>query len=84
MYVAQCLENNEEKVYHLHSCVGMSLSPLVLCRPFSLALYTANRIYELVADNGAEMHMWIGALSPKKFSQGDDDLLTNCIYKGLN
>ena len=28
------------------------------------------------------MHMWIGALSPKKFSQGDDDLLTNCVYKG--
>jgi len=55
---------------------------LLVCRPHSFALYTANRIYELVADNGAEMHMWIGALSPKKFSQGDDDLITNCVYKG--
>ena len=43
-------------------------------------LYTANRIYELVADNAAEMHMWIGVLSPKKFSQRDD---FTCLYRGM-
>jgi hypothetical protein len=28
------------------------------------------------------MHMWIGALSPKKFSLGDDDILGSCLMKG--
>ena len=42
-------------------------------------MYTANRIYELVADNAAEMHMWIGVLSPKKFSQRDD---FTCLHRG--
>ena len=53
-----------------------------LHRPNSFALYTANRIYDLVADNSGEMHMWIGALSPKKFSLGDDDILNTCLMKG--
>ena len=26
--------------------------------------------------------MWIGALSPKKFSLGDDDILSTCLMKG--
>lgn len=65
-------------ISHLFKIYGV----LFFCRPNSFAIYTANRIYDVVADSSGEMHMWIGALSPKKFSLGDDDILGTCLMKG--
>ena len=52
------------------------------CRPNAFGVITANRVIQMVADSSAEMHMWIGALSPRKFSMGDDDVLNTCLYSG--
>lgn len=34
-----------------------------LIRPNTFAVITATRVFNLVADSSAEMHMWIGGLS---------------------
>lgn len=68
--------------YFIAVCITYVCTYTVFCRPNSFAIYTANRIYDFVADSSGEMHMWIGALSPKKFSLGDDDILSTCLMKG--
>ena len=69
-------------VYKDYEGTSMHFVLVYFCRPNSFAIYTANRIYDFVADSSGEMHMWIGALSPKKFSLGDDDILSTCLMKG--
>ena len=51
-------------------------------RPNSFVVITANRVYNFKADSLDIMHMWIGALSPRKYTVGDEDVTVNCIMKG--
>uniref|UniRef100_A0A1X7T799 PH domain-containing protein n=1 Tax=Amphimedon queenslandica TaxID=400682 RepID=A0A1X7T799_AMPQE len=51
-------------------------------RPNSFAVITVGRVFNLVAESPAAMHQWIGALSPKKYTLGDIDILTSCQHKG--
>ena len=34
--------------------------PFFLCRPNAFAVITPSRVFNLIADTSAEMHMWIG------------------------
>ena len=97
-------------------CASHLNQSLLHSRPNAFAVITANRVFNVVADNSAEMHMWIAgkrfiasqyqhhnwhitpsyqqekgldcfslsppALSPKKFSVGEDDVLNTCLLKG--
>ena len=51
----------EESYFYIHMvCMFIYTWPLLHHRPNAFAVITPSRVFNLISDSSAEMHMWIG------------------------